>query len=200
MKSNPAIPMNSSGKISAAIIIAIATSMAPGITSLVNAQIQHTSISKEINTSSNYSRLCSLDDMQGFWRVMKWTPFFQLSPDDWKKTPYMRFQWILIGANGEFRTFGSNLRTDDDKVERILHKAPVVMLLTFGDENGIASMVAKDKSVDKTLWRCSLVTKNVENRQLGVEVKKGDIIMTMLAPNGNVVYYRQLRRVSAPTD
>ena len=190
--------MNKILKISASL--SLSALLTVGLVLRLNAQAPSPSPPKDINTSSAYSRLCSLDDMVGFWHVIKWTPYYPVSPKDWKKMAYMKFQWILVGSKGEFRTFGSNMRKDDDKVEQTLHKAPVVMLLTFDDEKGIATMVAKDKGVDKTRWRCSLVTKDVSNRQLGVELKKGDIIMTMLAPNGNVVYYRQLRRVAPPAD
>jgi hypothetical protein len=147
----------------------------------------------EINTAASYSRLCSLADVEGLWKVVKWTAFFELKPADWKNTVYLRHQWILLGSKGEFRIIGSNMKMDTDKVERKLHKLPVVMLLSF-DRPGVGVLISKKPDIADSKWRCAVVTKNVTSKKFGVDLKKGDVIMTMLAPNGNVVYFRQMRR------
>ena len=146
-----------------------------------------------LNTSSEYSRLCGLADMEGFWKVVKWTAFYEIKAKDWKNSVYMKHQWILIDSKGALRTIGSNKKMDASDAERKLHSIPIVMLLSF-ERKGFATVISTKKGLADTRWRCSVVTKDVSIKDIGVELKKGDVIMTMLAPNGNVVYFRQMRR------
>jgi len=147
----------------------------------------------DLNTSLEYSRLCALADMEGLWKVVKWTAFYEIKAKDWKNTVYMKHQWILVGAKGAFRSLGSNRKMEDSAAERKLNTVPIEMLLSF-DRKGFATIISTRKGVADTKWRCSVVTRDVKIDSVGVDLKKGDVIMTMLAPNGNVVYFRQMRR------
>ena len=182
------------------VVVAILALLSPSLSVVAapagsgTSEIDSAKLGEDLNTTSQYSRICGLEDMEGFWKVVKWTAFYELKPQDWKNSIYMKHQWVLIGSRGEFRTIGSNMKMDADKAERKIHELPVIMLLSFDGDDGLATIISKNKKPDGTKWRCSIVTRDVSSGKLGIELKKGDVIMVLLAPSGNIIYFRQLRR------
>jgi len=56
----------------------------------------------------------------------------------------------------------------------------------------VTSLIEKTK---KERWRVVYITKDIKDATLGIDVKVGDVVMSLLDQNNKVIYIRQLRKI-----
>lgn len=144
--------------------------------------------------SSSYSRLCLKDDIIGFWKVVKWTPYFYIPAKDWNKPLYLKYQWFWFFDNGTFGTMASKKELQDSDVKNKLTGSPTDLQYKFVDK-GIIDVFHRTNERFKEVWRCALVTEDIAVIGQDDKVEKGDILMSLLDANNTVIYVRQMRKV-----
>jgi len=152
----------------------------------------------ELNTSLKYSRLCEEDDLYGLWKVVRWIPYFELKGKDWEKPPFLKHQWFEFNGKGGMKSLSSNMKLQLDDVRKKLFDAAFDAKISFKSKG---FMTIKYRAADKQTrneqerWRCSIAEKDMNVPALDVAIKKGDIIMTLLAEDNTILYFRLMRRV-----
>jgi len=147
-----------------------------------------------LNTTATYSRLCLEDDLYGLWKVVRWIPYFEIRGKDWNKPAFLKNQWFLFDGKGGMKSLASNMDIKLDDVMKKLSDSNSHISLSF-KRKGFMEVVSDKKEVPVEHWRCSISEKNLKIEALKTEVKKGDMIMTMLGNDNTIRYFRQLRRV-----
>ncbi len=51
------------------------------------------------------------------------------------------------------------------------------------------------EEIPEELWRCSVVEKDMRVNDMRIDLRKDDMIMTMLGKDNTIRYFRQIRRV-----
>ena len=147
-------------------------------------------------TTSEYSRLCEKSDIIGFWKVIKWTPYFHIPAKDWNKPAFMKFQWYLFYDNGTIKTLFAQKEFTNAEVEKKLKDPKSPLLFKFENRGFLRITSSEEKSLNEH-WRCALVTRDISEKSMNINIEKGDILMTLLSKNDDVLYVRQLRRVDS---
>lgn len=145
--------------------------------------------------ASEYSRLCRTQDITGFWRVVKWTPYFYIPAKDWKKPAFMNFQWYIFTADGKIKSLSAPKEFKINEVKEKLGKVDTPLRFTF-ERKGILKVTSTKKKEVNELWRCAVVTKDVSNKQYGIDLKKGDVLQSLLGKENKILYVRQMRKIT----
>ena len=146
------------------------------------------------NTASDYSHLCEESDLYGLWKVMRWIPYFEVKGKMWETPPFMKNQWFEFDGKGGMKSLATNIEMKLDVVKRKLSEAPSLLKLSF-NKKGFLNLSAKKKEIPPQTWRCSVIDQNIKIKEMNIELKKGDVIMTHLGDDNNILYFRQMRRV-----
>ena len=151
-------------------------------------------INKSLNTTSTYSKLCNEDDLYGLWKVVRWIPYFDVQGDDWKKPAFLKNQWFLFDGKGGMKSLASNLEIKLDDVKRKLSDLKTVIPVKF-KRKGFMDIQAPKKEKVAEHWRCAIAEKDIVFKSLNIEVKKGDLLMSMFGKENTIRFFRLLRRV-----
>ena len=152
----------------------------------------------ELNTSLKYSRLCNEYDFYGLWKVVKWIAYFELKGDDWTKPPFLHYQWFEFDGKGGVKSISSSRKLKQDEVRKKLFEMGFDAKTAFLSKGFMTvKYISDDKQVraSEERWRCSIAEKDMKVPALNVEIKKGDILMTLLAKDNTIIYFRLLRRI-----
>ena len=147
-----------------------------------------------LNTAGSYSRLCEEEDLYGLWKVVRWIPYFEVQGKDWRKPAFLKNQWFLFDGKGGVKSLASNLDIKLDDVKRKLSEADSVISVKF-KRKGFMTLSSSGENADEEMWRCSIAEKNSSVKALNIELKKGDLIMTMFGKDNTIRFFRLLRRV-----
>ena len=157
-------------------------------------KIENTAL-KPMNSGMAYSRLCEERDLRGLWRVVKWMPYMDVRGTDWRLPMFLRHQWMEFDGNGHLRTVAANKKMDDAEAEKLLRKAPWKLSITF-ERLGFCMISSEKERYPGAVWRCALITKDIKARATKLNLKKGDVVMTLLGDDENIQYFRQLRKIT----
>jgi hypothetical protein len=150
---------------------------------------------KPLNSGAGYSRLCREDDLRGLWRVVKWIPYMEVKGPDWRESLFLRHQWMEFDGNGRLRTVASNKKIKLSKAKSLLGKAPWGVTVSF-KRDGFCEISSETKKYPGSIWRCVVITKNLKVESGKLELREGDVIMTLLGNGENILYFRLMRKVS----
>lgn len=158
-------------------------------------QAQEKRILPPAKAASEYSKLCRNQNVIGFWKVIKWTAYFQIQSKDWKKPSFMKFQWYVFSEDGQIKTLsaGKDLKIAAVEKELAGSKTPLRFQI---EKKGMMKVTSIEKKEVNELWRCVLVTKNITEKTLGIELKKGDLLQTLIGTNNKILYVRQMRKIA----
>lgn len=145
-------------------------------------------------TASEYSKLCIQQDVVGFWKVMKWTPYFHVSAKDWKKPAFMKFQWFIFSAEGQIKTLSAGKEFKISEVSKKLAGAKTPLRFNI-EKNGIMKVTSSKKKEIDERWRCAVVTQNITEKEMGIALQKGDLIQSLIDNNNKILYIRQMRKI-----
>jgi hypothetical protein len=150
--------------------------------------------SKTLNSGSAYSRLCDECDLCGLWRVVKWIPYMEIKGADWRKTMFLRHQWMEFNGEGHLRTLAANKKMKLKDVLERLSKAPWGVKIKF-KRRGFCEISSESEKFPDALWRCVVITKNIKLPKQKYNLSEGDVIMTLLDDDENILYFRLLRKI-----
>ena len=151
-------------------------------------------IAGSLNTASTYSRLCQEEDLYGLWKVVKWTPYFEIKGKEWNQPQFLKNQWLLFNGEGGMKYLATNMEMKLDDVQRKLSDEKNQMRINF-TRKGFMDVQSSKKDAKPEHWRCAVAEKDLNIDTMNLEVKKGDILMTMFGKDNTILYFRLLRRV-----
>ncbi len=152
--------------------------------------------SNPVNTASAYSRLCEEEDLYGLWKVVKWLTFFEVKGKDWEKPGFMKNQWFQFDGEGGMKSISTNNDMKLDDVREKLFDLPFNLSVVF-ERKGFMIVKPKKKISSGERWRCSIAEENILVKELNIELKKDDLIMTLFGKDNQILYFRLLRRVAS---
>ena len=113
--------------------------------------------------SSEYSRLCEKSDITGFWKVVKWMPYFHIPAKEWNKPAFMKFQWYIFYDNGEIKTLSSQKEFTTAEVKKKMSGSKTPLRFAFKNRGFLRITGGEKKSLNE-YWRCALVTGNISEK------------------------------------
>lgn len=161
---------------------------------LYGSETEKKSLSDSLNTASTYSKLCLEEDLYGLWKVVRWIPYFEVKGKDWNKPEFLKNQWLLFDGQGGMKYLASNMEIKLDDVQRKLSDEKSSMTIKF-KRKGFMDIQSPQKDTEPEHWRCAVAEKDLLIKSMNIELKKGDILMTMFGKNNTLRYFRLLRRV-----
>ena len=161
---------------------------------LADGQKNEEIVLKPMNSGMAYSRLCEERDLRGLWRVVKWTPYMEVKGADWRLPMFLRHQWMEFDGSGHLRTVAANKKISDGEAEKLLRKALWKLTITF-KRLGFCVISSEKARYPGAVWRCALITKEIKSSPTKLDLKKGDVVMTLLGDDENILYFRQLRKI-----
>lgn len=161
---------------------------------LYGAEMNKKSSPESLNTASTYSKLCQEEDLYGLWKVVKWTPYFEVKGKEWNQPEFLKNQWLLFDGEGGMKYLASNMEIKLDEVQRKLSDEKSKMTVEF-KRKGFMDIQAPKKDAEPEHWRCAVAEKDLTITSMNLEVKKGDILMTMFGKDNTIRYFRLLRHI-----
>lgn len=130
-----------------------------------------------------------LSELIGFWKKVELPQEKELN----KVNPWpQKFQWFCFQANGKVYSMMSD--TDHDysstDLERIFDMLPADKTPDYNFDGQFLTIDNKEIKNYKELWGVNLFAVD-----LNEIIKKGNLIMSLDDSNGNVIYYRLLKRI-----
>ncbi|MBO6535458.1 MAG: hypothetical protein JJ966_04500 [Balneolaceae bacterium] len=127
------------------------------------------------------------DELIGFWKLQ------ELPPDMNKVNPWpLPYQWFGFYENGKLYTM-MNTEDEDYSVEdlkEIFSALPEEKTPNFVHQGQFLTVDQPEMQDYLELWGVNIFYKDV-----GKFAKKGDLIMSLDDGNGEVIYYRLLRKI-----
>lgn len=137
-----------------------------------------------------YSRFCKPGDVVGTWHLVKWTSDYQFKdPNAPYLLPYQVFQF---SADKVMKSAHSPKPFERDPA-KIFKTMPALVTYAF-DRDGMLTIKAKGAASASETWHCVSITEERADEQRQATFKKGDLVMTLVGPNGQALYARQMRR------
>ncbi|NOY75573.1 MAG: hypothetical protein GXP32_07250 [Kiritimatiellaeota bacterium] len=167
-----------------------------GISSIVSSGGDHRETVltlKPLNSGAAYSRLCAERDLRGLWSVVKWSPYMRVKGADWRESLFLRHQWFEFDGDGHLKTVASNKKMNRDTVVKLLGKTPWGVDISF-KRDGFCEISSESKKYPGSVWRCALITRDIKIQSRKLDLRKGDVIMTLLGDDENILYFRQMRK------
>lgn len=136
------------------------------------------------------SRFCTLSDLVGTWRLVKLVPRYQFKDPN---APYLLpHQVFQFAKNGEMKSAFSSSPFGRGS-EKILRSMPA--RVTYGMEGkGMVVLKAKEAPGEAETWHCVAMTQNKTDHVHQTVLQQGDLVMTLVGPEGQPVLVRQLRK------
>ena len=148
-----------------------------------------------VNSGSSYSRLCEERDLRGLWRVVKWIPYMEIKGADWRKAKFLRNQWFEFNGDGHLKTLASNKKMKLENVVTHLAKAPWGVKIKFA-RRGFCEISSEAEKFPDSIWRCAVITRDIVLAKRKYDLRKGDVVMTLLGDDESILYFRLLRKVN----
>ena len=151
-----------------------------------------TKITLVSHADATYHRPCKAADLVGLWKVVQWTTYI----DKEKLNSYgHRHQWYLFSADGTLRSMTSTKPNENTReIMRTLEKLPAVISYSCAEEGKVVT-TRKDLPNGSELWAASFVTKDKADAARKVDLRQGDVVMTLLDKKGRPLYVRQMRKL-----
>ena len=141
-----------------------------------------------------YHRACTARDVVGTWEVVKWRTLVTFDEKDKGSSYFHRHQLFQFAADGTLKSMTST-RPFDDRSSRAFARVPKVISYHF-PSNGQLETTRTDLPGHRELWICHFVTRRVKDAPRQVDLRPGDVVMTLLDRQGKPVFIRQLRRTN----
>lgn len=146
------------------------------------------------SSANGYHRACTASDIVGTWEVVKWRALVTFGEKDKGSSYFHPHQLYQFTADGTLKSMTSTQPFESGS-SRALDRVPKVISYHFPSA-GQLETTRTDLPSHRELWVCHLVTKHVEDASHQVDLRQGDVVMTLLDRNGKPLFIRQLRRMS----
>lgn len=138
------------------------------------------------------TRICADTDLLGNWRLVTFDSSYRFrNPQAPYLFPHQVFQYSPRGGLKS----AHSLRPIPNEPERVFDSIPSG--ITYRVEQG-GLVVLKANGHDEVVetWACRVVTQDYEERKRGPSMQPGDLVMTLLGANGQVLFVRHLRKAA----
>jgi len=137
-----------------------------------------------------YSRFCKPGDVVGTWHLVKWTSDYQFKdPNAPYLLPYQVFQF----SSDKIMKSAHSPKPFEKEPAKIFKTMPALVTYAF-DRDGMLTIKAKGAAGGSETWHCVAITEERADEKRHATFKKGDLVMTLVGPNGQALYARQMRR------
>lgn len=152
------------------------------------------SLTRTVPTAQgNALRRCAGEDVLGNWSLVTFDSSYRFRNP---QAPYL-FPYQLFQYSSERGAKSAHSRTPiPGSPDRVFETVPPDM--TYRVEQGgrvVLKTGGHDAAVE--IWSCSVVTRDREARGGGSDLRRGDLLMTLLGRNGQALFVRQLRKQAA---
>ena len=145
-------------------------------------------------SQASYNRPATVADLPGLWKVVQWSTFVDQSKLNSYAEPY---QWYLFDNNGSLRFMTSRQPNEDAaRIRQTIESLPAVIRYACSGD-GKVQTTRTDLSGAEELWQAFYVTRDTSDATGKVDLRAGDIVMTLLDSSGNPLYVRQMRSLDA---
>lgn len=142
---------------------------------------------------SSYHRACLAADLVGLWKVVQWTTYIDKANLNSYGHPH---QWYWFSADGALRSMTSTKPNENvGEIAETLGKLPAVISYSCA-EGGKVATTRKDSPNGSELWAAFVVTQDKAEAARNVDLKRGDVVMTLLGKEGRPLYVRQMRKLA----
>jgi hypothetical protein len=150
------------------------------------------SVADEPATASNH-RPVREADLPGLWMVVQFSSF----TDDSKLGSYAEpYQWLLFDTSGALRSVTSKEPSDDlAKIKAELEALPFDVHYMCPSQGTVETMRSYGAGASE-LWRAFYVTRDTVDTSGKVDLREGDIVMTLMGRDRKPVYARQMRKLA----
>jgi hypothetical protein len=143
------------------------------------------------DAKDSYYRPCEEADLPGLWKVVHSTPYVDRQQLHDYADPY---QWYAFSNDGTQRWLTSDEPKNDlVEIREELDKQPGMTHFTCKD--GKFAITRDNDKEGKESWLAFFVTQDRADPNSNVELRPGDVVMTLVGPDGKTQYARQLRKV-----
>lgn len=145
-----------------------------------------------VPAGDSYERPCTGGDLPGLWKVVRWSS--SLDRDDLNSyaAPY---QWYLFGRDGTLRSVTSNRPSDDvATIRTTLESLPVTVHYTCSSSGEVRTTRKGEPGAGET-WQADYVMYDTVDSSGTIHFHAGDIVMSLLGRDGQVIYKRQMRQL-----
>ncbi len=145
---------------------------------------------KRSAASALASRFCTLSDLVGTWRLVRFETRYQFKDPN---APYLLpHQVFQFAKNGDMKSASSSKPFERDSF-KVLQSMPAQV--TYGmKRNGMVVLKAKGAPDATESWHCVAMTQDRTDEVHETVLRRGDLVMTLIGPNGQPVLVRQLRK------
>ena len=142
---------------------------------------------------TGYARACTRRDLLGNWELLEFhSPYRFRNPQAPYLFPHQVFQYSSRGAVKS----AHSLRPILDKPDTIFEAVPAEMTYQV-DQSGrlVHTTEGQDRPVER--WSCEVVLQDREPSGWGRDLRRGDLIMTLMGTGGERLFTRHLRKGAA---
>ncbi len=132
-------------------------------------------------------------DLPGLWTVVQWSAFTDESELGSYVEPY---QWFLFDTSGVLRSVTAQKPSDDiAEIKKALQALPVDVHYMCPSQGTVETMRSHTPGSSE-LWRAFYVTRDTVDASGKVDLRKGDIVMTLMGRDRKPTYARQIRKLA----
>ncbi len=143
---------------------------------------------------NSYHRPCTAGDLVGTWKVVKFRALGTVDKQNQSNSYFHPHQRYQFAADGALKSMTST-RPIDGTAIGVFDRVPHVISYRFRSEAQLET-TRTDLPGHRELWICHFVTRRVKDAAREVDLRKGDVVMTLLDGRGKALYIRQMRRVA----
>ncbi len=138
-------------------------------------------------------RTCTQEDLLGNWQLIRFdSPYQFRDPYAPYLLPHQVFQYSKDGAMKS----AHSARPIAGSPDQVFDAIPLAMSYRMR-LGGIVTLVKNGDDRVVETWRCAAVTGAQQDPDQQVAMKRGDLVMTLIGKQGQVVFVRHLRKVAA---
>ncbi len=143
-----------------------------------------------LTAAKTYSRFCKPGDVVGIWHLVKWSSAYEFKDPN---APYLLPYQVFLFSKDKVMKSAYSTKPFEGDPAKILKGMPALVTYAF-DRDGMLTIKAKAAAGASETWHCVSITEERADKQRDAVLKKGDLVMTLVGPNGQALYARQMRR------
>ena len=177
----------------ALLIAGCATMIAGGLAEATDRPHAKSLTRPGLTAPASSSRSCTAEDMLGNWNLLTFESSYRFKQP---QAPYL-FPYQVFQYSSEHGAKSAHSRTPIlGSPDRVFEGVPLD--LTYQVEPG-GRVVLKTKGQDAVVevWSCSVVGQDSRAPIGGTALRRGDLVMTLLGSQGQVLFVRHLRKSPA---
>lgn len=138
-------------------------------------------------------RSCSGDDVLGTWNLVTFDSSYRFKKP---QAPYL-FPYQVFQYSPEHGAKSAHSRTPIlDNSDRLFETVPLHMTYQV-EQGGRVVLTTKGQEAVVEVWSCSVIGQDSRVKGDGTDLRRGDLVMTLLGSHGQALFVRHLRKSAA---